>query len=91
MGTAFGGPLCVQREQPVLVFLFVVLVSRVGGGQRICVPLRHRPSMGQLPIPALGPGVEKVEERRGNSHSARPVVAAVHLVGIVGARWRALL
>ena len=73
------------------VFLFATLLSRVGGGQRICVPLGHRPSMGRLPIPALGLGVEKVEERRGNSHSARPVVEVIHLVGIVGTQWRALL
>ncbi len=68
------------------VFLFVARVSRVDGGQRICVPLGYRPNMGQLPIPALWPGVEKVEERRGNSHNARSVVAVVHLVGIVSAR-----
>ena len=73
------------------VFLFAALVPWFGGGQRICVPLGHRPCMGQLPIPALGPGVEEVEERRGGGHGARPVVVVVHLVGTVGARWRALL
>ncbi len=91
MGAASCGPLRVQRKQPVRVFLFAALVPRVGGGQRICFLLGHRSRMDKLPIPALGPGVEEVEGRRGCSHGARPVVAVVHLVGTVGARRRALL
>jgi len=45
----------------------------------------------QLLIPALGSGMDEVEERRDNNHSACPVVAVVYLVEIVGAEWRALL
>ena len=93
LNTAWGGILrtSLRPSQTTIArfFVFVALVPRFGGGQRICVPLGHRPSMGQLPIPALWPGEEKVEERRGNSYN--PVVAVVHLVGIIGTRWRALL
>ncbi len=91
LGAVSNGPLCIQREELVRVFLFAALVLRIGGGQRICVPLGHRPNVGRLPIPALRSGVEKVGERRDNNHSASPVVAVIHMVGIVGAQWRALL
>ncbi len=90
-GRHFADLFASNATNQCAFFLFAALVPRFGGGQRICVPLGHRPSMGQLPIPALGPGVKKVEERRGSCHSARPVVAVVYVVGVVGARWRVLL
>ena len=71
------------------MLLFVALVPRFGGGHRICVPLGHRLGVDQLLIPPLRSGVEEVEERRDNIQSDIPVVEVVHLVGIVGAGWRA--
>ena len=91
MEAVSGGPFRVQREQSMRAVLFVALVPRVGGGKPFRVLLGKYIDVGRLPLAVVGLRVAQVDTRRGYSHNASPVVAILHVVGVIGARWRAFL
>jgi hypothetical protein len=60
MAAAFSELLCVKHKQPARAILFAKLVPQSGGSKRLRVFLGHRPGLGELPVPSIGPGVAQV-------------------------------
>jgi hypothetical protein len=56
MGETFGGPVCLEREQPMWAILLATLVSWLGGRQCVRLRVGRGDRLNTLPVHVVGAG-----------------------------------